>query len=405
MLWLLDPSVVAVFQQVMRTGFNPTMAQQVAFASYGQAVVAGDTSRILKVAGGIAQISIDGVITDKPDFMAMLFGGGNLTFREIDAAVAAAEADNEVSEILLDVGNGPGSTVDGLFNTVEVLRNARKPIRARVRNAALSGTFGLVTQALTIQATNAAARFGNVGVAADLRLFEGDVSIASTKAPKKRPDLKTKAGRAVMREELDAIHGLFAGLIGEGRGVTTDVVNSTFGEGATLIAGDALARNMIDSISTGARVPSVPASPQSKAKSKQGGLMDLNELRMQHPATYAAAVEEGRVVGQTTERERVQGFVAWGEQSGNTTLALDGIKSERQVSEADRAAFTMHGVNSRDQQNRGDDNASAAAAEGGDLGGQDVTDAQKDKIVAQNILKGAGHSGLLNSTLELGELS
>ena len=52
----------------------------------------------------------------------------------------------------------------------------------------------------------------------------------------------------MVREELDAMHKIFVDSIAEGRSVTTEKVNAEFGQGGTLLAGEALKRGMIDAV-------------------------------------------------------------------------------------------------------------------------------------------------------------
>jgi ClpP class serine protease len=94
--------------------------------------------------------------------------------------------------------------------------------------------------------------FGSIGIAASFLVDESIVEIASTEAPKKRPDVSTAEGKAIVREELDAIHEVFVEAIARGRSTTTTNVNRNFGRGAIVLARDAKRAGMIDSIAAGA---------------------------------------------------------------------------------------------------------------------------------------------------------
>jgi len=54
-------------------------------------------------------------------------------------------------------------------------------------------------------------------------------------------------------------------------------------------------------------------------------LMDLDQLKAEHPALYAQAVQLGIVQGVTQEQKRVQAHIILGEGSGDMKASLEGI--------------------------------------------------------------------------------
>jgi ClpP class serine protease len=146
--------------------------------------------------------------------------------------------------------DSPGGQVDGLFETIaaiDAFKATGKPLKVRASNAQ-SAAYALAAAAGRIEATSPASSFGSIGVAAAFVVSDKVVSVTSTDAPNKRPDVATDAGRAIVREQLDAIHELFVGAIAKGRGTTAAAVNKEFGRGATVLAGEARRRGMIDAI-------------------------------------------------------------------------------------------------------------------------------------------------------------
>ncbi len=347
-MWLLEQSVLQNIEQA--SGYTPTAAQVDAFAArFGDSE--GGAPRLLTVAGDVADIAVAGVLTNRPDFFAMLFGGGNTTYPEITAALAAAEQDPGVSRVVLSV-DSPGGTIDGLFDTIAALEAATKPITARVSNVAASAAYALAAQADTIEAGNRAARIGSIGIAVAGRIDPTVVQLASTAAPKKRPDLATAAGQAVVVEELDALHELFADAIATGRSTSIENVNKNFGQGATLLAEAARQRGMIDTVAGAKRQP-VPTSSETKS-------MDKATLQAEHPAVYAAVREDGTAA----ERDRVSAHLILGEASGDMKTALAAAKDGTEMTAALHATYTAAGMNRGDQQAReGDDTSAADAAD------------------------------------------
>lgn len=373
-MWLLEQSVRLAMEQAHAAGILPNDDQKALFEA--SRISAGE-SRILTVAGDTARIAIEGVLTKTPDFLAMLFGGGNTTYSEIAAALAEAEADNNIAQIEF-MFNSPGGNIDGLFETMDIVAACKKRKRAIVTGLAASAAYMLASQADEIIATNNASRVGSIGVLWSTRIDDKEIAITSTKAPKKAPDVTTEEGKAVVREELDALHDLFVGAIAKGRDVSDDKVNANFGQGAVVLAGEALKRGMIDSIAK-TQLKAVDSAITETAaiggehKSK-GESMDLNELKAKHPDVYNAAVQ----VGINEERERVNAHLHMGKETAAMTVAIEAIEKGDGFGPMVTAKYVSAGMARNDQAARSEDDATAAealanAGEGG-TGAKDATD-------------------------------
>lgn len=359
-MWLITAELKQQLEQAHRAGITPTVQQQADYvAAYGP--YESNTSKILTIAGNVAEIRISGAITKSPSFMAMLFGGGNVTYPEIIAALAEADANPEVERAELRV-DSPGGHVDGMFEALAALEGFSKPTKAIVVNQAASAAYAIVSQTDEIVALNRAARVGSIGVAASFYLDGDTIDITSTNAPNKRPDLTTEAGQKVIREELDALHDLFVESIAAGRDTTPDKINAEYGRGSVLLADEALKRGMIDAIA-GAPLRIV-SSAESNTTAERGGnqpetfKMDLKTLQAQHPDVYAAAVEAGR----TEERDRVSAHLTMGEASGDMKTALAAVADGSLMTAGLTAKYMAAGMGRRDQSNRQDDDAAASAA-------------------------------------------
>ena len=354
-IWLLEAAVKAEIETARTSGFAPTAEQIQKFEALTLSLedVSGSA---LTVEDGVATLPIRGVMTARPDFFASIFGGGNLTYQSIINAVERADADPDVErlELLFD---SPGGTIDGLFQAIAALQAFSKPITGTVENVAASAAYALASQVDTLTAQTPAARVGSIGIVVSAYTSNQSVSITSTAAPNKRPDLKTEAGQAKVREELDALHELFADAIATGRNSTVATVNAQFGQGSVLVANDALSRGMIDAIA------STPANNTTTAST--GGdepletSMDLSQLKAQHPDVYAAAVAKGV----EDERERVSAHLTLGEASGDMATATAAITNGDGLTASLQAKYLAAGMNRQDQANRDADDADAAAAD------------------------------------------
>ncbi len=319
--------------EALRTsGLAITAEQQIQFDARF-----GDSSpdampRILTIAGSTAEIAIKGVLTAAPDWMAMFFGGGNTTYPEILSALAMAESDKSVKDIVLKI-DSLGGQVSGLFEAVDAIALAKKPTKAVVGDLAASAAYALASQADKIVATNRAARFGSVGILATFNVVPEHVKIASTKAPKKSPDVTTAEGQEVIRETLDPLHDLFVDAIAKGRAKTPKDINANFGQGGLVLAKEALNNGMIDSIKGGQRAKTAPA--KTRQAKQEASKMDLNTLKAEHPALFAEVV----AIGTNAETDRISAHLIMGESSGDMKTALAAIKSGDGMTETHRATY------------------------------------------------------------------
>lgn len=356
-MWLLEASVRQAIEQAQKAGFTPSAEQQ---ARFGNGDVFANDNRLLTIAGSSAEISVRGVLTKAPSFLAMLFGGGNTTYPEIVSAIAAAEQNDAVSDITLAI-DSPGGHFDGLFDTLAAIQAAKKPTKAVISNVGASAAFAIASQADEVVASNIAARIGSIGVVATFMVYENEISITSTEAPKKRPDVTTEEGKAMVREELDAMHEIFVDAIADGRNTSVDKVNAEFGQGATVLANEALKRGMIDAIADSPPkvVKNAKTTTANSGNQPEANNMDLKQLQAQHPETFAAAVQQGT----TQERDRVTAHLMMGESSGDMKTAASAIKEGSEMTATLQATYMTAGMNRSDVTNRQDDDANANAGD------------------------------------------
>jgi ClpP class serine protease len=206
------------------------------------------------VVGSVAQICVEGVLSEEPDFWAWLMGCDGTTYKDIRDAYALASADPLVKSVVVDVCS-PGGYTDGLFETLAAIERFgnTKPVTVQASEAC-SAAYALAAMAGPITPKGPASSFGSIGVACSFDFYERieTIDVTSTAAPKKRPDPRTPEGKAVIVEYLDAIHELFADAIARGRTSATGTkytvakVNSEFGQGAVMLAEDAYTAGLID---------------------------------------------------------------------------------------------------------------------------------------------------------------
>jgi capsid assembly protease len=218
----------------------------------------------LTVADGVATIRVEGVLTPEPDAESAWHGEANTLYPDLQAALASANADKKVREIVWSI-DSPGGMVDGLFALLDDIAEARavggKPMRVEAENAH-SAAYGIAAAAGPITATSRMSSFGSVGVATSSFVL-GDmigkvVHLTSSDAPAKRPDVRTDEGKAVIVGYLDQIAGEFVSAIARGRGVEPETVSADYGRGASMLAKTALEHGLINGIA--------PRADRSSAK-------------------------------------------------------------------------------------------------------------------------------------------
>jgi len=418
MKWFIADEVAREIRGKLAAGLAPSREAVTEFtATMLDRPSADSAPPNLQIAGDVAQIEVAGVLTVRPDFVAWLFGYDNTLYGDIQAAVAIAEANPSIKRLQFNV-NSPGGTVEGLFETLDAIDLAKKPKSVSTSFAASAG-YAIASRGGKITARTAATEVGSIGVAVSLYADESIIEIASTQAPKKRPDVKTEEGKAIVREELDALHDLFVDAIAAGRGTTVADVNENFGQGGLLVAVEAKKRGMIDGI-VRASLRTVPrasaetqpdataadpvagktvaessaatkpeAAPAGGAAQKKGKKMDLSTLKSEHPETYAAAVklgrEEGHAAGlsegEAKERKRANAHLKMGTSCGDMSIAVAAVANGADFADAEVQAQYMDArMNRADQAARQRESDDAGAAVDGAAGTPEPKSAEDQAV-------------------------
>lgn len=375
--WLLEPSTFQALQAARRDA--------AALSARAEEYIARVESRDVKapsnliIAGSTAEIRVEGVLTKRPDFFALFFGGGNTTYADIRASLAMAETDPAVKDVVLHI-DSPGGSVDGFFDTLDQLANFRansgKKIRVRA-DQAQSAAYGLAAVAGNIEAVGRGSTFGSIGTAVSYWVTDSIVELTNSDSPDKRPDLRTEEGKAVVVKYLDQLSEEFMRSIAQGRGVDLETVRTDFGRGASMTAVHAKRLGLIDKILTTA--PRAVPSKQGKAMS------DDREDRAADRREIDAAVQRG--IDQ--ERDRVCAHLTMGESCGDMSIALEAIKSGVGMTLELNARYMSAGMNRSDRQRRqAESNAAEAALSGVEqsiVGASDLA----DQVVAHLSLTGS----------------
>lgn len=363
-----------------------------------------------------AQIELTGVLSQKRSFLMQLFGfAPTLTYPEFVDAIDQADADPEVDQIAVFMDT-PGGEAAGVDDAAVALAVAGKPTTVYAGTQLMSAGYYIASQADKIIAKQSSL-IGSIGTAVAMSNPPDVVEIASSDAPKKRPDLNTDTGRQMVREQLDEMQALFLQRVAEGRATTIENVRQNYGQGGFFNANNALKAGMIDGIESrngqiqaenqdtggaqaenAAPIPANRSSNQpnrsnhsdnkSKREKKQ---MDFATLKAEHPETFAQCVELGvkqereRVsllqsyIDADPENEKVREIVQSAITSGAT---LEGINAKLQVALRD-------GGKTRQQADSPPAVPTANADTGAGAGDEEDTKAQAAAVVQRFKAQGA----------------
>lgn len=350
----------------------------------------------MTVRKGRARIPVVGMLLPERSEFLDYFDIPHTSYADIQAQVAAAEADSEVTAIDFDVAS-PGGTVAGFYDAARAIAGATKPTRALVTDAA-SAAYGLASQTGEVVALKPETSVGSVGVAVTVRHPNSSyaTTVTSTAAPDKVPDPTTEKGVDVIRARLDDLHAMFAGTIAAGRGTTTENVNASFGGGRVFLAKDALARGMIDSIAAvgGGESNTTAESAQGGAATTTRRKMDLETFKAEHPELFRAAVAQGLETGRQEERKRCADHLKLGESAGALDVAHKAIASGASLADC-QADYMAASLNRGDIQAMRDGDAQVAKAADGASGSAAAAKASEEAEKAQldEFLEGFASSG------------
>ena len=371
---------------------NATTEERAAsLSAFGEKPLDGIISR--NDAGNEATIKISGPLSPAgPSPIARFFGFGGTGYVDIIAAIKSVENDPTVDTVRLAMDT-PGGTVAGMDQARQAIESlsTKKKVIAENHGMIASAGYYLATAANEIVAMSPLANTGSIGVImagldfSDAMARNGvkRIKIVSKNAPNKQADPSTPHGAGVLQNEVDAMERVFIQKITEGRGTTEKDVIDNFGQGGMLIAQDpdpdkpdAVKVGMIDKVITNVAIePALDEDEENNGITsngdtingnsdisatsaaegggqQQGAVMDLNQLKAEHPALVAQIEAKGVESGVKQERERVDAHLTMGKSSGDMDLAMSCINEGTELTASVNAKYFAAGMNKQSIQGR-----------------------------------------------------
>ncbi len=343
------------------------------------------------VIDGAAIIPVRGVLAKRMNLFSRISGGASTQLIQQDFLNALA--DDSVTSIVLHVDT-PGGAVDGTAELAATIFESRgqKPIIALVDGLMASAGVWIGTAADVVLITNKTDIVGSIGVVTQhidksererkmgikvTEIFSGKFKrIASDHEP------LTEEGREVIQAHLDYFYTIFVETVAEHRGVTVNDVLARMADGRSFIGQQAIDAGLVDGVSTlssltaalskpdalNQLLPNLAAATNDSAGTAEAvdlnaessgdddevsktecSIMNLKDLKEQHPDTAAEAkqeghdegvsvgLDEGRKEGAETELKRIQMVLAQsmpGHEKLINTLMFDGETTGEQAAVA-----------------------------------------------------------------------
>lgn len=414
--WAIEPTKLREIQSIYAAHLRGDKIDVDAIEARLGRPLANDQQEYSVQEGGVAILSIEGVVAPKANLFTRISGGAStqLVQKQIESAMADARVRSMI--LLID---SPGGSVFGtpeLASAIHAMAK-EKPI-VTVSDATMASAaywFGSASNAVFI--TGLTVQVGSIGVVAthnyDPRAAEGTTEITAGRYKRIATDLAplTEEGRAYIQDRVDHIYTVFVNAVAEHRGVAPQTVLEHMADGRVFVGQQAIDAGLVDGVSTvDAIAEQLATNPDAYAKRRKavvGGAgpkavesgagaapspenqtslesetMDIDKLKAEHAGVYQAVL----ALGATQERERIAGVKAAlipGHEALVEKLAADGKTTPAEaalaVNAAERALVIARGEAERRDAPQPAASAPAPAVEAGE---QAKAKAEQERIAA-----------------------
>jgi capsid assembly protease len=341
--------------------------------------------------GGVAVLSLEGVMAPKANLMMQISGG--VSTQMANTQIESAIADPRVNALVLAI-DSPGGSVFGtpeLAATVAELAKI-KPI-VTVSDATLaSAAYWVGSAANAVFITGPTVQVGSIGVVAshnyDPRAAGTTTEITAGKYKRINSSTAplTTEGKAYMQGQVDHLYSVFVDAVAANRGATPQAVLEQMADGRVFIGQQAIDRGLVDGFATvdavvqmlaadptqfasrrkarfanqapnatpagalaSAKAPAEPVLLKPQKPTVKGTPMDRETLAQHHPELLAQLQAEfsasATTAGAAEERARITAVrtqVLPGHEALIETLAFDGKTTGPEAAMAVLAAEKQH---------------------------------------------------------------
>ncbi|MBY7933445.1 S49 family peptidase [Vibrio parahaemolyticus] len=247
--WALDQQLLALMSDIANREVDSLSLDD--FVPESLATKSGKrlTRGMEKREGGVALISVSGVISRYANLFTNICGG--TTTQMLAQDFTQALNDPAIKGIVFDC-DSPGGEANGIHELAEMIYQARgkKPIIAYVGGMACSACYWIASACDEV-VMDATATAGSIGTVLQMRRrkqkeddeFE-TIEIVSSQSPNKRQDPGTDKGREAYQKHLDDLAEVFVQRVARNMNVERDTVINDFGGGGILVGQAAVDKGM-----------------------------------------------------------------------------------------------------------------------------------------------------------------
>jgi len=283
-----------------------------------------DNTYAVSIRGGVAIMPITGILMPRANLFAEISGAVSVEMLGLD--LGELERNDEVTAVVLKIHSQGGATT--LINEFsQQIKDFKKPIVAYVEGTAASAAYWLASAADKI-ILDATAIVGSIGVVAAFSSNKNkkDISIVSSHAPDKRPNLETDAGRSIIQKLVDDTEAVFIETIMANRNMSHEQVISL--RGGVLVGAKAINAGFADELGSLESVINTLKITEDP--------MDLKTLKADHSAVYDEVFAKGaesagalsdsqkidaELAATLIERERIGAIIGSNDAKGRETQA------------------------------------------------------------------------------------
>lgn len=255
--WALQPEIMSAYARLLarRAGIGAGGMDE---DDHGAPLKpeAGAQRKSAARSGAIAVIPVHGAIVQRASQIDICEGGTST--QQISNALADANADDSVAQILLDI-DSPGGSVYGVQELAAEIAASKKPVVAIANSLAASAAYWLGSAASEFHVTPGG-EVGSIGVwmahedwskaVADAGVNVTLISAGEFKVEGNPYEPLSKEAKAFLQSRVDDYYAEFTRAVAKGRKVKVDAVRGGMGQGRVLGADAAKSQGMIDGVAT-----------------------------------------------------------------------------------------------------------------------------------------------------------
>ena len=258
--WAMEPKYLATMSNVLQRWSlgAPATPEVMEDVQAAQSARATRQKAAANVGGGIAVLTMYGVISQRASMADDISGSGGTSTQKFTQAFRDAMTDDTIGGIIIDI-DSPGGSVFGVQDLYSEIMAARgvKPVFGIANSLCASAAFwlGSACQSLFVAPGG---QVGSVGVymqhvdatgaMAQDGLVSTFISAGKYKVEGNSYEKLSDEALAFMQSQVDAYYSAFTTAIAKSRGVSISAVRDGMGQGRCLLDSDAVAAGMCDAV-------------------------------------------------------------------------------------------------------------------------------------------------------------